>query len=60
MAVLKFTHPHYNGKVTMIQEGSELNFYNNNVLVEKHVCNSEAEARTRFDNNVRFYTGHAL
>lgn len=57
MAVLKFTHPHYNGKVTMIQAGAELEFYNNNVLVEKHVCNSKAEARTRFDNNVRFYTG---
>lgn len=60
MAILKFTHPNYRGKITMIQAGAELEFYNNNALVEKRICNSEAEARTRFNNNVRFYTGRAL
>ena len=59
MAILKFTHPHYKGDVTMILCGNTVELYNNNELVEQHSFSSYAAASQCFDNNKRFYTGRA-
>lgn len=44
------------GKVTMIQEKNFVNFYDkNNQVIEEHAFNSEKDAATCFNNNVRWY-----
>lgn len=59
MQTLNITHAHYRGKITMIQAGSELEFYDNKgVLIEKHTCRSVNEACELFNDNALFYTGH--
>ena len=59
MQTLNITHAHYRGKITMIQAGPELEFYDNKgVCIEKHTCRSVNEACELFAANTLFYTGH--
>lgn len=59
MAILKFTHPHYKGNVTMILCGNTVEFYNNNELAEQHSFVRMLRHLSVSITTKRFYTGRA-